>query len=247
MLLPYLGKSMPRSVPSIQFRNGLLSRLTREQIKPISPHLERVALAAHKSLETRDRKIEYAYFVEEGLVSVVANSRDGNTIEIGVIGREGMTGIALLMNVDRSPLDSLVQITGSAHRISAERLRDAMDKNPGVSRLLTSYAHVFTVQAAFTALANGRHNVEERLSRWLLMAHDRMDGDEIPLTHALLAVMLGVRRPGVTVAINSLEHRGLIRSNRGAVGIIDRKGLEVSASGIYGRPESEYKRLLGQA
>jgi CRP-like cAMP-binding protein len=229
-----------------QFRNRLLARMTREQSRLMAPQLEPFALARHKSLEIRDRKIEYVYFVETGLVSVVANERSGgNTIEIGVIGREGMTGVALLLNADRTPLDTLVQIDGSAQRIRADRLRDVLDKNAGFNRTLTNYAHVFMIQAAFTALANGRHKVEERLSRWLLMAHDRAEQDEIRLTHALLAVMLGVRRPGVTVALSELERRGLIAVGRGAVTVVDRKGLEDFASGIYGRPEAEYKRLFG--
>jgi CRP-like cAMP-binding protein len=178
------------------------------------------------------------------LASIVANERGGESIEIGVVGSEGMTGLALLMNVDRTPLDTLVQIDATAQRIRADRLRAAMDENPGLNRLLTRYAHVFLIQAAFTALANGRHTVEERLARWLLMAHDRAEHDHVSMTHALLAVMLGVRRPGVTVALKALEQRGLIQVGRGLVSIIDREGLEIAANGIYGRPESEYRRLF---
>lgn len=218
--------------------------MTREQSGLLAPALEMVSLKRNKSLETRDRKIEHVYFIESGLASVVANERDGQSIEIGVIGNEGMTGTAVVLNSDRSPLDTLIQIDATAQRIRADRLREAMDESRGLNRLLTRNAHVFMIQAAFTALANGRHNVEERLSRWLLMAHDRAEHDSVSMTHALLAVMLGVRRPGVTVALNALEKRGLIQVGRGIVTIIDRKGLEISANGIYGRPEAEYQRLF---
>jgi CRP-like cAMP-binding protein len=219
--------------------------MSREQIQLLEPQLEPIDLARHKSLEVRDRKIDYVYFIEAGLASVVANGRDGNVIEIGLIGREGVTGLALLLNADRTPLDTTVQVAGHALRVRASGMREVLDKDPGITRMLTNYVQVFMVQAAFTALANGRHNVEDRLSRWLLMAHDGADRDEIPLTHALLAVMLGVRRPGVTVALSALERRGLIAIGRGSIIIIDREGLEESAHGIYGQPEAEYKRLLG--
>jgi CRP-like cAMP-binding protein len=242
-LAPF-GKSMPKESAPSKFRNRLLAQMTREQLGLIEPALEAVPLQRHKSLETRDRKIEYAYFIESGLASVVANERGGESIEVGVVGNEGMTGLAMLLNSDRTPLDTLVQIEGTAQRIRADKLRAAMDENRGLNRLLTRYAHVFMIQAAFTALANGRHSVEERLARWLLMAHDRAEQDDISMTHALLAVMLGVRRPGVTVALNELEQRGLIQVGRGIVTIIDRTGLEIAASGIYGRPEAEYRRLF---
>jgi CRP-like cAMP-binding protein len=107
------------------------------------------------------------------------------------------------------------------------------------------YGHAFVVQTGHTAMANGRSKVEERLARWLVMAHDRLDGDELPLTHEFLAIMLGVRRPGVTVALNLLEKDGLIDANRGVISIIDRKGLEEKSNGAYGVPEAEFRRLFG--
>jgi CRP-like cAMP-binding protein len=235
---------MAKDPASPKYRNRLLAQLSREQSALIAPALEMVTLRRHQTLEARDRKIEHVYFIESGLVSVVANERSGHSIEIGVIGREGMTGMAVVLNSDRTPLDTIVQIAGTAQRIRVDRLREAMDESRGLNRRLTRHAHVFMVQAAFTALANGRHSVEERLSRWLLMAHDRAEQDSVSMTHALLAVMLGVRRPGVTVALNALEKRGLIQVGRGIVTIVDRKGLELAANGIYGRPEAEYQRLF---
>jgi CRP-like cAMP-binding protein len=235
---------MARGPAPRKFKNRILASLTREQAALVVPQLEPVTLTRHANLETRDRKIEHVYFVETGLVSIVANERTGTSIEIGVIGAEGMTGLAIVLNAQRTPLDTIVQIAGTALRIRSERLRNAMDANLGLSSLLTGYAHVFMIQAAFTALANGRHTVEERLARWLLMAHDRAERDEVVMTHALLAVMLGVRRPGVTITVNELERRGLIKAGRGSIAILDRKGLEAAANGIYGRPESEYKRLF---
>jgi CRP-like cAMP-binding protein len=244
MLLPEQGQSMPKGSAVTRFRNGLLAQLSSAQTTLLAPGLETFRMERNKSLETRDRKIDHVYFVESGLVSIVANERTGFSIEIGVVGSEGMTGAAIILNVDRTPLDTIVQIDGMAQRIKADRLREAMDEDRGLGQLLTRYAHVFMVQAAFTALANGRHSVEERLARWLLMAHDRAEQDYVHMTHALFAIMLGVRRAGVSVALTALERRALVKVGRGTVTIIDRKGLELVAKGIYGRPEAEYRRLF---
>jgi CRP-like cAMP-binding protein len=136
---------------------------------------------------------------------------------------------------------------GSANRIGADQLRAAFMKRPGMHRLLQLYARAFSIQVAATALANGRSNIEERLARWLLMLHDRMDGNRINLTHEFLSVMLGVRRPGVTVALHVLEGKGLIKSNRAELIILDREGLIGFAEGAYGVPEREYQRLMTKA
>jgi CRP-like cAMP-binding protein len=126
---------MPKNSTPSRFKNRLLAQMTREQTALIEPALEAVTLERHKSLETRDRKIEYVYFVESGLVSVVANERGGESIEVGVVGSEGLTGFALLLNTDRTALDTLVQIDGTAQRMRADKLRAAMDENHGLNRL----------------------------------------------------------------------------------------------------------------
>jgi CRP-like cAMP-binding protein len=148
------------------------------------------------------------------------------------------------MGNHRSPHEAFVQLDGSARRIESNRLRQAMRESTALSTLLLHFVHVFTIQVSHTALANGRAKIEERLARWLLMMHDRIDGDEAPLTHDFIALMLGVRRPGVTDALHALEGKGLVRSTRGVIRIVDREGLEALATGIYGAPEAAYERLI---
>ena len=165
-------------------------------------------------------------------------------IEIGIIGREGVVNVPVLLAADRSPTDAFIQIAGTGLALSAARLRSAAEQSPVLNRMLLHFAAAFLIQTAATALANGRATVLERLARWLLMAHDRVDGDELPLTHDFLSVMLGVRRPGVTVALQELEGRALIRRGRGSVVMLDRAGLDAIANGYYGVPEAELSRLL---
>ncbi|HUL10500.1 MAG TPA: Crp/Fnr family transcriptional regulator [Candidatus Acidoferrum sp.] len=148
------------------------------------------------------------------------------------------------MGSDRTPHDTFMQVAGDGQRISSARLRSAMERSPALHRSFLRYGHAFMVQTAQTALANGRSRIEERLARWLLMAHDRLDADEVPLTHEFLSVMLGVRRPGVTVALDLLEKDGLIRAKRGAVDILNRTGLRKISNGAYGAAEAEFQRLF---
>jgi CRP-like cAMP-binding protein len=211
----------------------------------MGPHLEAVDLPLRRQLETRNKPIEHVYFIEQGFASVVADGPGQRSIEVGIIGREGMTGLAVLMGTDRTPHDTYMQSSGSGHRIAAERLRRAIEQSPALHTSMLRCAHAFNVQTAQTAVANGRHKIEERLARWLLMAQDRGDGDELRITHEFLGLMLAVRRPGVTIALNLLEARGLIQAKRGVILIVDRKGLVQSSNGAYGVPEAEFRRLFG--
>jgi CRP-like cAMP-binding protein len=224
--------------------NRVLARLSSDEIGLLQPHLEAVDLPVRKQLENRNKTIEHVYFIEHGFASVVANGT-GHSIEVGLIGREGMTGLAVLMGTDRSPHETFMQAAGDGQRISSAELRSAMEQSPALHRSFLRYGHAFVVQTAQTALANGRNKVEERLARWLLMAHDRLDSDEVPLTHEFLSVMLGVRRPGVTVTLDFLEKEGPIRAKRGAVAILNRTGLRKISIGAYGVAEAEFQRLFG--
>jgi CRP-like cAMP-binding protein len=178
------------------------------------------------------------------IASVVAHGAHRGDVEVGLIGREGVSGLAVVMGTDRSPNDTYIQVAGSGRRMTVEALRQAMDESSTLRQVLLLYSHAFAIQTAQTALANGRNKLEERLARWLVMAHDRLDGDELHLTHEFLAVMLGVRRPGVTLALNLLEKAGLITVGRGAIIVNDRDGLVESANGAYGAAEAEMKRLF---
>jgi CRP-like cAMP-binding protein len=223
--------------------NCLLARLSSDEIGLLQPHLEAVDLPVRKQLENRNKTIEHVYFIERGFASVVANGT-GRSIEVGLIGREGMSGLAVVMGSDRTPHDTYMQVGGDGQRISSAVLRSAMAQSSALHRSFLRYGHAFMVQTAQTALANGRSKIEERLARWLLMAQDRLDVDEVPLTHEFLSVMLGVRRPGVTVALDLLEKDGLIRAKRGAVAILNRTGLRKISNGAYGAAEAEFQRLF---
>ncbi len=214
--------------------NKLLSRLSRADLRLLEPHLEAVDLPVRRQLESRNKPVGHVYFLDRGMASVVANGT--HEIEIGMIGREGMTGLSVVLDGDgknRAIHETYMQIAGSGQRISADKLREADAGSASLHRELLRCAHAFMIQTTQTALANGRSKIEERLARWLLMAADRVDGNELPLTHEFLAIMLGVRRSGVTVALQGLERTGLIAHRRGVITILDREALEKSSNGTY--------------
>jgi CRP-like cAMP-binding protein len=162
-----------------------------------------------------------------------------------VIGKEGMTGLAALLGVDRSHHEIFMQTAGQARRVSVSKLRQAMKQSATLLTTLLLYAHTLILQMSYTALASGRYQLEERLARWLLMAVDRAQGPTVYLTHDSLAVMLGTRRSGVTVGLGELQKRGIIQLSRGGISVIDRTALKDAANGSYGAPEAEYLRLFG--
>ena len=162
-----------------------------------------------------------------------------------MVGYEGMTGLCIVLGDDRSANETVVQSAGSAMRLSTEALRELMKASRSLTTTLLRYVNVFMVQGSQTALANGRGRLDERLARWLLMWHDRVLADELIITHEFLALLLGVRRQGVTVALHELEGKGLIRSTRSHVRVLDRDGLQKAANGFYGIPEAEYDRAIG--
>jgi CRP-like cAMP-binding protein len=211
----------------------------------LEPFLEPVGLALYYDLEKPSAPIESVYFMESGIASVVAVGERDTRIEIGLIGREGMTGAAVVLNGGSSPHETYIQVAGHGQRISVEELRRAMKKSETLTSLFLKFAQAFMVQTAHTAIANARGKIDQRLARWLLMAHDRIDGDELPLTHEFLALMLGVRRSGVTESVASLEGDGMIRARRGRITVTNRQSLEKKAAGFYGIPEAELRRLIG--
>jgi CRP-like cAMP-binding protein len=213
--------------------NRILSRLSAADLALLEPHLEPVDLPVHRPLEHRNRRIDHVYFIEAGFASVVANGAGKPSIEVGIIGREGMTGLAVVMGEQRASHATYVQAAGKGQRIRADKLRAADARSNSLHRAMLRYAHAYLQQTTSTALANGRSKIEERLARWLLMAHDRIDGDRLLLTHEFLSLMLGVRRSGVTTALQALERRGLISRNRAHIHIVDRKGMETQSNGTY--------------
>ncbi len=217
--------------------NRILSRLSAADLALLEPHLEPIDFPVNRHLESRNRRIDHVYFIEAGFASVVANGSGKPSIEVGIIGREGMTGLAVVMGQKRASHATYIQVAGKAQRISAAKLREADERSNTLHRAMLRYAHAYLLQTTTTALANGRSKIEERLARWLLMAHDRIDGKWLPLTHEFLSLMLGVRRSGVTTALQALERRGLISRNRANIHILDRRGLEEQSNGTYVRSE----------
>lgn len=232
-------------LPQSFVRNRLLAKLCPEDFDLLQPHLEPVALNRGDVLITPNQPITHVYFLEAGITSVIANTAGGRRIEIGLTGRDGLAGTPVLLGVDSTPHETFMQIAGSALRIKTESLRHALQQSPSLHSLLLRYVQAFTIQTSHTALSNGSHKIEERLARWLLMCHDRLDGDDLPITHEFIALMLGVRRAGVTEALNILEGRGIIRTGRGNIVVLKRTKLEKAAGDSYGVPEAEYHRLIG--
>jgi CRP-like cAMP-binding protein len=225
-------------------RNRILNALSNADLARLQPHLEPTSLKFRQRLQSSNRQIRAVYFPESGIASVVAVG--GGKQKWPLFGRDGMTGLPVVHGADRSPCDVFIQMEGEGQCISTENLRRVLEQSPTLLKRFLRYAHVFAVQSGYTALASARGNIEERLARWLLMTRDRVDDDEMVLTHEFVALMLGVRRAGVTGALQAFESKALITTARGSVTIRDRDGLEEAANGLYGAPEAELERLFGE-
>jgi CRP-like cAMP-binding protein len=231
--------------PQAAYRNEIIRALAPDDFASLAPHLTAIRLDLRLDLEMANRTIRRVCFPETGIISVVATSEGLGTIEVGLVGREGMTGLAIVMGETQSPQDTYVQVVGRGHWLEATVLSAVLALRPAMREFMIGYANVFTTQIAQTALANGRAKIDARLARWILMAADRLDGPDLPLTHELMALMLGVRRPGVTDSLHRLEGDRMIRARRGFLSIRDRPALEALADGSYGAPEQEYRRVMG--
>lgn len=227
--------------------NYLITSLPEQDFDALQPHLQRVRLSLRATLHKSGEQIAVVFFPEEGYVSMLAGLEDGDSSEVGLIGYEGMVGVPVILGTDRSPVEAFVQGEGSALRLDAAVLRQAMDENRSLRALLLRYAMAFSMQVTMTAACNSRHLIEQRLARWLLMAHDRSVGDEFPMTHEFMSLMLGVRRAGVTVAAGVLQRAGYIHYEQGRIRISDRPGLESAACECHGIVKREFDRLLGAA
>jgi CRP-like cAMP-binding protein len=226
--------------------NHLLASLIASDFDLLEPNLTTVSLMVRKDIERPNRRIEAIYFPESGIVSVVAVQKK-TEVEVGLIGREGMTGLPIVLGDDRTPHSTYVQVAGAGQCIPSLDLASALGTSRSLRDLLLKYVQAFGVQTTHTAICNARSRLDQRLARWLLMAHDRLDTNLLPLTHEFLSLMLGVRRAGVTEALHMLKTRGLIANGRSQITVRDRKGLERVAGQAYGIPEAEYRRLLGRA
>ena len=225
--------------------NNLLLRLfSPGDFDGLAQYLEPVTFNLRDVFAQADQPLPHAYFIERGYASVVAGP-DGTAVEIGMIGREGLVGVPLILGLTQSPFDIFVQLPGWGLRIDATQLQEVASERPSIQRVLLKYAHTFQVQIASTAFVNAEQTLEMRLARWLLMAHDRAEGDQFPITHEFLSLMLGVRRAGVTTALHVLEGIRAIRATRGHVTVLAREKLHALSEGGYGIPEAEYARIFG--
>ncbi|WP_149539165.1 Crp/Fnr family transcriptional regulator [Siccirubricoccus phaeus] len=225
--------------------NRLLRALPEAEFARLAPALELLDLPLGRTLFPAEGEVDAAWFVETGTVSMLARLEEGGLMEVGIVGPEGMAGLPLVFGTGVSPIEALVQVPGRSLRIAGAAFRRALAESPALLPLLLRYAQVFYAQVTQAAACNGNHTLEQRLARWLLMVHDRVMGDELPLTQEFLAQMLGVRRPGVTIAAGILQNAGLIRHRRGHVTILDRDGLENASCECYGAIRRLTARLLG--
>ena len=224
--------------------NRLLAALPAADAEWLAPHLERVMLVIGQVLAEPGEPFEHVYFPETAVVSVVNRMADGAAVEVGTIGNEGMAGLAAYLDAEASESQTFCQLPGAALRVPAAVVTEAAARR-GVRRLLNRYAQAYLTLVAQGAACNRLHHIEARCARWLLTTHDRVGGaDAFPLKQEFLAVMLGVRRPGVTVAAGALQDAGLIRYRRGGVRVLDRAGLEAASCECYGIVRRHFDRLL---
>ena len=225
--------------------NRLLTVLPSQDLGRLWPLFEPVKLDRHHVLLSPEQRVASIYFPQSGLVSMLTRLADGRSAEVGVVGSEGLVGLPLVLGSDTSSVEGVVQVPGTMLRLGADALRQALEDTPALKRLLLRYVLAFHQQVTQTAACNANHALDQRLARWLLMAHDRSGGDNLPLTQEQLALMLCVHRPGVTVAARVFQKAGLIHYDRGNIAITDRAGLEATACECYASVRQRFKPLQG--
>jgi len=221
------------NTPSNWPRNRLLLALPSSNLKRLKPELEQIHCQRGQVLMDADSPLDHIYFPDSGVVSVVAGYANGTIIEMATIGREGCTGVQAVLGAKQSSIRLLVQIPGSAARMSRAAFTRAMGSMPSFRSIMYAYLHAFLEQVLVSVACNGAHNLQERLARWLLMMRDRGDDDTLRITQSLLAEMLGVQRPTVTNASRDLERAGLIERGRRQVTVLDRQGLTKASCECY--------------
>ena len=224
-------------------QNRILACMSPELFDCVRPHLQPVELPRRALLQEHNRQIDHIYFIERGVASLLARTQRDGPVEVAIVGRLGFVGVAAILGTMRSPNRCLMATPGEALRIGCKDLQRIMLETPGVRCHLLNYVHALLIQNTQTALCNVRHQLEERLCRWLLLAADRLDGNVIPLTHDQLSMILGVRRAGVTTALAKLYEDGAVIKTRGTVEIVDRAVLEKKTCQCYRIISSEYNRM----
>jgi CRP-like cAMP-binding protein len=224
-------------------QNRLLAQLPREQFEYLSSRMQGVDLPIKLPIYEPDVPIEYVYFPEQGMISVVSVMQDGDSIEIGTIGREGMAG-AFIQETDSLPYRFFVQLPGHGQRIAAAVVKETAERSPELRKIISRYQTAFLTQTMQGVACNGLHSLHRRCCRWILMARDRADSDDLKLTHEFLGYMLGVRRASVSDVLRPLQDDGLVRSNHGTISILNRQGLEAGACECYRLIADQQKQML---
>jgi CRP-like cAMP-binding protein len=240
--------------PSDESGNWLLNALSLRTQELVAPDLERLALAAGDVLYESNATIDFVYFPETAVASMIRRMADGAGVEVGTIGREGVVGGAVALGAITATTHCVIQVAGNVQRLSTDALRvifgsprDNDNGNPTLHAIMLLYAQALFEQCAQTAACNRLHALEHRCARWLLMIHDRVEGDELLLTQEFLSYMLGVRRAGVTEACGTLMRAGLIRYRHGRITVTDRDGLEAATCECFQVSVDAYDQLLGGA
>ena len=224
--------------------NRLLGLLPARDYERLRPHLHRVALENRQPLYTAGKPIDFVYFIESGVGSMVNTMANGEAAEVGTIGNEGVVGLPLVFGGDRAPISVYIQVPGAGLRMKAALFTSELARSASMRSVMLRYAHAFFNQVAQSAACNRFHSLDQRCCRWLLMTHDRTHSDQFLLTQEFLAMMLGVQRTGVSAAASALQKAGLIHYRRGNITILDRRGLERRSCECYRVSKAEFDRLL---
>lgn len=225
--------------------NRILNALNRPEYDSLSPHLDHINLSTGEILYHPEQPITHVYFPNRGTVSLVSVFEDGASVEVGMVGNEGMFGVCVFLGSVSTPLEAVVQLPGDGMRMRADVLKREFQKGGQLQDLLLRYTQAFITQIAQTAACNRVHTVEGRLAKWLLMCEDMANSKDLALTHEFIATMLGTRRAGITEAANQLRSDGLIDYTRGHVTVTDRDGLEALSCECYPLVKREFDRLVG--
>jgi CRP-like cAMP-binding protein len=240
------ARPLPRTASGKRVRNRLLLLAPESEYLLLHPHLELVGLPLHLCVHEPHQRVDAVYFPNDGLISLVVELKDGKTVEAGLVGNEGVTGMPAVLGLIRSPLREVVQIAGEGFRVRLDVFMKVLRSTPCFKAALDLFAAGLAMQVAQTAACNRLHNIEHRLARWLLMAQDRLGSGLLPITHDFLAAMLGTDRPSVSLAAGVLQRKRMIRYRRGSVTIENRKQLEKFACECYAVVQ-EYSRQKGAA
>ncbi|HEY4677960.1 MAG TPA: Crp/Fnr family transcriptional regulator [Candidatus Angelobacter sp.] len=225
------------------YKNAILASLPKAEIARLAPHLTPLELPVNVTLQEAEQEITHGYFLESGLASMVVEMSNGNTVETAITGRDGLVGLPILLGTESMPTRAFIQIKGAGYKIKARQLREQVENSKILQSRTNSYIQANLMQTVQTAACNRLHDIAERLARWLLMCHDRMESDTFSITHEFLGHMLGTPRSTVTLAAGILQKAGLVDYSRGKIHVRDREGLKKVSCECYSTISKEFDRL----